>query len=191
VIIIMKKSYFWILGVTLYLLLVMDMAWAEEGRDVKATPAAVSIAPVTEIEARAELQRLMDSSIFIASQQLLEEGTFYPYAAVMEVSGDIKLVGVPAKQDDKPTPRQTIKALKMALEQLAAKKQYRAVAIFVDFVAIRKDTGGKQAGIRIELEHRFPDQLAVFLPYYVSPDGDVSLLTPQYMPGTLHVLGVN
>ncbi len=139
-------------------------------------------------QARGELQRLLDEAIFIASHQLNDIGTFYPYAAVMESNGEIKLVGVPAKQEGKPQPQQTLKALKKALLQLNKKKKYRAVAIFVDFVAKRKDTGGRQSGIRVELEHRLPDTLSVFLPYLVSQDGTVSLLTPQYMPGSLSVL---
>ena len=139
-------------------------------------------------QARGELQRLVDEAIFVASQQLNDIGTFYPYAAVMEANGEIKLVGVPAEQEGKPQPQQTLKALKKALLQLSKKKKYRAVAIFVDFVAKRKDTGGRQPGIRVELEHRLPDTLSVFLPYIISQDGTVSLLTPQYMPGSLSVL---
>ncbi len=139
-------------------------------------------------QARGELQRLVDEAIFVASQQLNDIGTFYPYAAVMEANGEIKLVGVPQKQEGKPQPQQTLKALKKALLQLNRKKKYRAVAIFVDFVAKRKDTGGRQPGIRVELEHRSPDSLSVFLPYLIAQDGRVSLLTPQYMPGSLSVL---
>ena len=139
-------------------------------------------------QARGELQRLVDEAIFVASQQLNDIGTFYPYAAVMEANGEIKLVGVPAGQEGKPQPHQTLKALKKALLQLNKKKKYRAVAVFVDFVAKRKDTGGRQSGIRVELEHRLPDTLSVFLPYIISEGGTVSLLTPQYMPGSLSVL---
>ena len=142
----------------------------------------------TPSQARAELQRLLDQAIFVASQQLNAIGTFYPYAAVMKLSGEIKLIGVPSATEAKPSPKQTIKALKKALSRLVKKRSYRAVAIFADFVAKRNDTGMRQAGIRVELEHRLPDNLSVFLPYRIETDGAVLLMTPQYMPGTLAVM---
>lgn len=161
---------------------------AEDNEHVEMAAQPGMATQMTPAQARTELQRLIDESIFVASQQLNKSGTFYPYGAVMESTGEIKLVGVPETEQDKPAPKQTLKALKKALAQLAKKKRYRAVAIFVDFVAIRKDTAARQSGIRIELEHRLPDKLSVFLPYYRTPDDIVRLLTPQYMPGTLSVL---
>lgn len=170
------------------LLIGLEVLATEESERVEMAVQPGMSSGMTPERARSELQRLIDEAIFVASQQLNEIGTFYPYGAVMEPNGQIKLVGVPAKQEGRPNPTQTLKALKKALRQLSKKKNYRAVAIFVDFVAKRYDTGGRQAGIRVELEHRLPDNLSVFLPYLITPEGTIRLLTPQYMPGTLSVL---
>lgn len=166
------------------------VSFAEKSDDRgQSTKSAISNA-ITSAQARSELQLLMDATLFVASQQLNDIGTFYPYAAVMEESGSIKLVGVPMnkKAAMRPKPRQTVKALKKALTQLARKQAYRAMVLFVDFVALRKDTGGRQQGIRIELEHRRPDKLSVFLPYRIASSGEVRLMTPQYMRGRLSVM---
>jgi len=177
-----------VLLVLMYLIVPREGSAAEESERVEMAAQPRMTKQMSPEQARGELQRLVDEAIFVASQQLNDMGTFYPYAAVMEANGEIKLVGVPAEQEGKPQPQQTVKALKKALLQLDKKKKYRAVAIFVDFVAKRKDTGGRQSGIRIELEHRLPDTLSVFQPYLVSNDGTIRLLTPQYMPGSLSVL---
>ncbi len=138
-------------------------------------------APLSRQEARKELQFLLDETLNLATAELHKKATFYPFLAGINSKGQVELVGIPEALS-RPDPATTIKALRKAARQLAAKNRFRAVAIYVDFVAERKDTAIKQPGIRVELEHRFPDALSVFIPYFIHGDNRISLMTPQFMP---------
>ncbi|MCG8671264.1 MAG: hypothetical protein MI867_17800 [Pseudomonadales bacterium] len=145
--------------------------------------------PLTLAKAREELQLLLDETLPLATDELHKRATFYPFLAGVTHSGKVELVGIPEK-NERPKPRTAIKALRKAAKQLAKKKRYRAMALYVDFVAERKDTAIKQPGIRVELEHRFPDALSVFIPYFIHSDNRISLMTPQFMPVKPHLFVV-
>jgi len=157
--------------------------WASEAVERTQAPPPVNTLPFPQsaAQARQELQALMDQSIAVATRQLRKEGTFFPFLAGMTDTGKVELVGVPASLE-RPEPAMMVEVLKKAARQLARKKRFRAIALYVDYVAERKDTLLQQSGIRIELEHRFPDGLSVFIPYNRAEDGSLRLLTPQFMP---------
>ena len=131
--------------------------------------------------ARQELQQLLDETLGLATTELNKKATFYPFLAGLTPKGSIELVGIPTDKQ-RPDPETAIKALRKAAQQLVSKNRYRAIAIYVDYVAERKDTAIKQPGIRVELEHVFPDALSVFIPYFVHSDNRITLMTPQFMP---------
>ena len=185
--VLIKVGLVWLV-MSLGLFNVASIVEAKEGEQIEATVSPQLSSKLTRVQAREELQNLIDEGLFIASEQLRDIGTFYPYGVIMEANKEIKLVGIPAAEADKPEPKQTVDALKKALTGLVKKKRLRAVAVFSDFVAIRNDTSVRQSGIRVELEHQYPDNLFVFLPYIISPDKEVHLMTPQYMPGTLTIM---
>lgn len=132
-------------------------------------------------QARKELQQLLDQSLHFATGELLKKATFYPFLVGMTSQGQIELIGVPADAE-RPAPETAVKALRKAARQLADKKRFKAYALYVDFVAERRDTALKQPGVRVELEHEYPDALSVFIPYFIHDNGQISLLTPQFMP---------
>ena len=132
-------------------------------------------------DARQEMQYLLDETLGLATKELNKTSTFYPFLAGLTPSGKVELVGIPTNKE-RPDPKTTIKALRKAAKQLAHKKRFRALALYVDFVAERKDTAIKQPGIRVELEHERPDALSVFIPYFIHSDNRITLMTPQFMP---------
>jgi hypothetical protein len=138
--------------------------------------------PKNAKEAREELQHLLDQTLSTATSQLQREGTFFPFLAGLTNKGEIELVGIPEK-DKRPEVHLMLEALHKAARQLAAKGRYRAVAFYVDYVAERKDTAIRQPGIRVELEHVYPDRLSVYIPYFINQHQQVRLMTPQFMPG--------
>ncbi|MDX1696317.1 MAG: hypothetical protein R3208_21305 [Ketobacteraceae bacterium] len=160
-------------------------AETETSEQVEAVSAPVSIPKVEGTEsrqqARKELQKLLDNTLHFATDELYRKATFYPFLVGMTESGKLELIGVPASED-RPAPKTTIKALRKAAEQLARKNRYKAFALYVDFVAERKDTAIRQSGIRVELQHQFPDALSVFIPYFIHDNNQISLMTPQFMP---------
>lgn len=154
----------------------------DESVESVAIPAAIPLAksPESAKEARKELQQLLDETLHFATDELYKKATFYPFLAGLTPSGKVELIGVP-KDRERPEPETAIKALRKAAEQLAGKKRYRALALYVDFVAERKDTAIKQPGIRVELEHSYPDAMSVFIPYFIHDNDQISLMTPQFM----------
>ena len=183
----------WLLGILLLLCCmpaVPQIVYADNSEAVEQVVAPVpfskptSIAarePTTAQEARKELQQLLDDTLNLATAELYKKSTFYPFLAGINMKGQVELVGIP-ESSERPVPRTAIKALRKAAQQLARTKRFRAAALYVDFVAERKDTAIKQTGIRVELEHRFPDALSVFIPYFIHSDNRISLMTPQFMP---------
>lgn len=148
-----------------------------------------SVAPETAAQrkssqkkARADMQKLIDDGVKALSAELVEKGSFYPFAAVLGNDNEVRLVGVPAAQRN-TDPETALSALVARIHQLALERRIRAAAYFMDYVAQRKDTGFTQPGIRVELNHRHPDAMSVFIPYSITPDKKLRLMTPEYRPG--------
>lgn len=133
-------------------------------------------------QVRKDLQRLVDEGIKSLAPELVAAGTFYPFAAIMGHDNEIRLVGVPV-QERAATADQALAALVEKVRQLAAQRRIRATAYFMDYLAQRQDTEVTQPGIRVELNHRQPDAMSAFIPYSITPDKKLRLLTPQYKPG--------
>ena len=156
-----------------------------ESEQVEAVAGPVSIPQVsgteTRQQARRELQQLLDETLRFATDELYKKSTFYPFLAAMTPAGKVELIGVPASEE-RPAPKTAIKALRKAAVQLAGKKRYKAFALYVDFVAERKDTAIRQPGVRVELQHEFPDAVSVFIPYFIHDNNEISLMTSQFMP---------
>lgn len=174
----------WVIAM-LFLLSTLSWSYASEENVEKAAaplPLHTLPFPTTPKEAREEIQILMDKSLSMAIKQLEQDGTFYPFLAGLNDVGVVELVGVPVTLE-RPSPDLMVEALRRAGKQLARKKRFRALALYIDFVAERKDTLIRQPGIRIELEHAFPDNLSVFIPYMRNQKRQIRLMTPQFMPG--------
>lgn len=155
---------------------------AQETVESSVPPVPASRPPVSDKKAREELQRLMDNGLSMLAQELVSTGTFYPFAAVLGNDNEIRLVGISAAERN-AAPDVALAALVKKIKTLAAERRVRAAAYFMDYVAQRADTGYSQAGIRVELNHRHPDALSVFVPYSVTSDKKLRLMTPQYRPG--------
>lgn len=153
-----------------------------EATEGSATPGGVSQPPVSSRVARRELQSLMDEGLKMLAQELVAEGTFYPFVAMLGHDNEVRLIGTPAslRVDD---PEQAVQALVEKTRLLAQERRIRAAAFFMDYVATRQDTSVSQPGIRVELNHLHPDALSVFIPYSITDDKKLRLLTPQYNKG--------
>ncbi len=138
--------------------------------------------PVSSQVARKELQLLLDDGLKLLSRELVTEGTFYPFAAILGHDQQVRLIGTPRPYREAP-PGQAVAALVTKARELAREQRLRAVAFFMDYMATRQDTGFAQPGIRVELNHIDADPMSVFVPYRVTDDKKLRLLTPQYKPG--------
>lgn len=138
--------------------------------------------PISSQVARQELQALLDQGLDSLAPELAAKGTFFPFAVMTGHDGEMRMIGTEVHQRQNP-PDHVVKALVDKTRQLAQERRIRAVGFFMDYVAERRDTGFSQAGIRVELMHIQPDALSVFIPYSVTGDNKLRLMTPQYNQG--------
>ena len=137
----------------------------------------------SEKTVQADMQKLMNAGLNALTPELVAKGTFYPFAAILGNDDIVRLVGVPAADQSQANPETALNALVMQIRKLAEERRIRAVAYFMDYVAQRNDTGFRQTGVRVELNHRHPDAMSVFIPYSITSDKKLRLMTPDYRPG--------
>ena len=153
-----------------------------EASEESAQPVGVSQPPVSSRVARQELQTLMDEGIRMLASELVENGSFYPFVAMLGHDNEVRLIGTPVSLREDSADR-AMQALVKKTRQLAVQRRIRAAGFFMDYVATRTDTEVTQPGIRVELNHIHPDSLSVFIPYIITSDKKLRLLTPQYKKG--------
>lgn len=169
-------------------LVFVSVAWVSqvhaEKVEASTVPLGSSQPPVSSKVARQELQKLMDNGMEFVVQELVQKGTFFPFVAMLGHDNEVRLIGTPAAlRENNASANTAVDALVKKVRQLAKEKRIRAAAFFMDYVANRTDTGFSQPGIRVELNHIHPDALSVFVPYTITDDKKLRVLTPQYKPG--------
>lgn len=164
------------------LLLLLGTANANEQVEPSVAPAADSQGASSSRRTQADLQLLLDRGIESLAPELVAQGTFFPFAAVLGFDQEVRLVGVSASERN-AAPETVLIALVEKIRQLAVERRIRAAAYFMDFSAQRNDTGVAQPGIRVELHHRQADAMSAFIPYSITADKKLRLLTPQYKAG--------
>ena len=110
-------------------------------------------------QAQDDLDRLLELALGFARQQLAEHGEFYPYAVVVNDSGEHEMFAA-----DLPNDQTESEDAITALIDAASTRRHelRAVAIVADtrLPELNSDT------VRVILEHRDGTVMAVLLPYY-------------------------
>lgn len=176
----------WTTSLTIIVLLLTGTtghaADASEEVESSVAPAADAKGASSTRQMQGDLQRLMDKGIEALAPELVSHSTFYPFAAILGHDNEVRLVGVPANERN-ASPEQMLAQLVKRIRVLAAERRIRAAAYFMDYVAKRQDTGFSQPGIRVELHHRQPDAMSAFIPYSITADKKLRLLTPQYKAG--------
>lgn len=126
-------------------------------------------------------QKLLNETLPLVTAQIGKNGSFFPFAAVQYGDGQIKVV---TAQQSTPTlaPEVGLAALRKELATLARNGHLLAVVYYADAAVTRKDTGLRQTGIRLKLDHTSGESMEGFLPYVRENDGALNLLTPEYRP---------
>lgn len=144
-------------------------------------PMPASGKKVTRKEVQKQWQFLINQVIPLATMQLSRTSSFYPFAAVQYTDGQIKIVSAQEAQAT-VAPTDALSALRKELSGLARSGRVLAVVYLADAAVTRKDTGLRQTGIRIKLDHASGQAMEGFLPYVRQDDGSLNLLTPEYRP---------
>jgi len=113
---------------------------------------------------RDEMDSLLDMLLPFAQQQLEKHGEFFPFAASIDSSGALAMVGVDLG-DEHPASTDVIDSLYEALARLAASGEIRAAGICADVRIPPPGSAEQTDAIRTSIEHAEGDPVEVFLPY--------------------------
>lgn len=181
----MKVSFLAKMGCVLMLWALSPLQHADEPtQDVMEStlsPLSASGKPESKKQVQKRWQALLDDTLPLATAQVARIGSFVPFAALLATDGQIRIVSVdPLAQP--VAPAAALATLRREVTQLA--RNYRPVAViyFADAVVVRNDTGLRQTGVRLKLDHSSGTSMEGFIPYLRNDQGAVKLLTPEYRP---------
>lgn len=156
-------------------------AATESAMESTVAPLGVSGKPATRKDIQKQWQQLLDQTLSLVTSQLAHSTSFYPFAAVQYIDGQIRIVSAQNSQGTQ-SPRNALLQLRKELTTLARNGRLAAVIYYADAIVTRKDTGLRQMGIRLKLDHHSGDSMEGFLPYLREENGALKLLTPEYRP---------
>jgi hypothetical protein len=108
-------------------------------------------------QAQDDLDGLLNVTLPFARQMLAERGEFYSFGATVAVSGETRLLAGDPGQGERPASADVLSTLLEGLRQ--RRSDPRAVAICADVRLEDSDA------VRIELEHRDGQAMAVLMSY--------------------------
>ena len=114
-------------------------------------------------QAQDDLDALVNAALPFATQQLEQHGEFYPYGVSRSTAGDESMVAGDPGAGERPASTAVLATLVEGLRR--ERDGLRAAALVAD---VRWSDGD---AIRVELEHREGQAIAVLLPYNKKPFG--------------------
>jgi hypothetical protein len=120
-------------------------------------------------EAKDEIEQLLKYLLPFAEEKLNRDGEFYPYAAFVAASGELKSVAAAA--GEQPDASDLLLALHQELREQAAEGSIRASGIAADVTLTDPESGETRDAVQVELDHADGDAVDVYAPYEPAPDG--------------------
>ena len=108
-----------------------------------------------------DTQKLIDYSIDFASKMLTEKQEFFPFAATVDLKGDIIMTSY-FDGDDHPQSQDLINKLQLLLDRLLDSRERRAYALTYDVKVKKDDTSEKTDAIAIKIKHTDTKDLRVY-----------------------------
>lgn len=113
-----------------------------------------------------DVEALMNEWIVFAKRMLNEHGEFHPYGAAMKFDGEIVYIAGDT-DDEMPPSQELIELLTSGFQQAAAKREYKATALFYDVRIMMPNSTEKTDAIAVALDHADAYSVIVFHPYKV------------------------
>jgi hypothetical protein len=120
-------------------------------------------------EPREEIEQLLNYLLPFAERMLSSHGEFYPYAATMDVGGEVQAVS--AAGDERPDVGELLLTLHTELREQAAQGAIRASGIAADVTLTDPDSGEERDAVQLELDHAETDAVDVYVPYKSGNEG--------------------
>jgi hypothetical protein len=120
---------------------------------------------------RTDADRVLNASISLALDKLVQQGEFYPFGVALTREGQIAVLTT-QETAARPTSDAFLGALHDALSDGARSGSFKAAAIVADFSFERARETGEHDAIRVSVESASGEAVTCFLPYtLVTPGG--------------------
>lgn len=120
---------------------------------------------------RSDADRVLNASLSLALDKLVEQGEFYPFGVALTREDQIAVLTT-QESLARPTSEAFLSALHDALADGARSGSFKAAAIVADFSFERPRQSGEHDAIRVSLESAGGEAVTCYLPYVlVTPGG--------------------
>jgi hypothetical protein len=120
------------------------------------------------MSSKQEAEKLMNTILPLAERMLREYGEFYPYGAYMKPDGTVVELGATDPDTDHPKSKDLIYVLRSSLQDIARRKECKAVAIVLDVTVALPNSNRKSDAIQVSVEHADHYSAEVFFPYQLN-----------------------
>ncbi|MGW0252665.1 hypothetical protein ACWDYH_39180 [Nocardia goodfellowii] len=120
--------------------------------------------------AQDDLDGLLDIAIRTAAEELADAGEFYPFAAAVATTGQVRLIAAPESVDPQPQPTAELRDQLLTLLAGTA-SELRAAAVVTD---VRISATGTDA-IEVTLEHAEGHPMRLVTPYALRPGASLDI----------------
>ena|ERR1041385_3436498 len=124
----------------------------------------------SDVTAKQECEKLMNSLLPTALSMLSEYREFYPYGGYIELDGQIRHVGVKDETTEYPQSEDMINVLENLFLEKARAHECKATAIICDVRVKGPGSERKRDAIQVRLDHMDGYSTEVFFPYEIVED---------------------
>jgi len=117
------------------------------------------------MSAKQDSENLMNTILPLAEKMLRQHGEFYPYGGYMKPDGTVVEVGASDPDTDHPTPKDLVYVVRSSFQELAERRQCKAVAMVFNVTVALPNSGQKSDAIQVSVEHSEGYSAEVFFPY--------------------------
>lgn len=122
-------------------------------------------------ELKTDMVALADPLFDQSQKQLQARDRFLPHAAVLDTEGKVVLVGaMTGSKGGQANTEQILPMLHKGIRQMSREKVLVATAVATDVSLTRGDM--PMQAIKVQIEHERGLNVALFLPFYKSEEGD-------------------
>jgi hypothetical protein len=118
------------------------------------------------MNAKAEVEELMNAMLPFVEDMLAEQGEFYPYGAAMDEEGEI-YAAAGFEDLENPAAEEIIEIIRAGFREGAKAGNLKATALFVDMLVEPPDDNEKVDAVAVFLDHRDNYSVVVFFPYVI------------------------
>lgn len=122
--------------------------------------------------AQTDLNKLMNALLPFAQQMLLEHGEFFPFGAIMNHSGEIKMISA-FEGGEHPPSNALIDLYTQKFHQQVINGDIRSAGICYDTLTVPPGKTEKCDAICLSLEHQSGEAVEVFIPYTKEKTGKI------------------